>query len=84
MSTMTFLQYQVVLSRDPETDRVIAQIPALEIGDYGADTEEALRRLQEMASFHLKCLVAEGKAIPKQKAGGEGLYLRVRAPARAA
>ena len=84
MATTQFLEYRLTLSRDSETGQVVALIPTLDIGDYGADSEEALRRLQEMASFHLECLIAEGKEVPDEAHHGEGLYLRVRLPVRAA
>ncbi len=58
------LQYHVVFTRDPETTSVVAEIPALQIADFGADIPGALERLQAMATFHLDCLVQEGKPIP--------------------
>ena len=64
---MDFLQYHVSVSRDSETGQVVAEIPALQIADYGKDLPEALSRLEEMLRFHLECLQAEGKPIPKER-----------------
>ena len=58
------LHYHVVFARDPDTASVVAEIPALQIADFGADVPEALERLQAMATFHLDCLVQEGKRVP--------------------
>lgn len=71
-------QYQVKLIRDRETGQVVAKIPALDIADYGADSQAAIQRLRKMAAFHLECLEQEGEPIPEDKHTGEGLYLRVR------
>jgi hypothetical protein len=76
--------YRVVFTRDPETDSVVAEIPALQIADFGADIPGVLDRLQAMVSFHLDCLVAEGKLIPTEEREEAGLYLRVKHPADAA
>ena len=73
-------EFKVRLARDKETGQVVAEIPALEISDYGLDSQEALGRLKRMVEFHLECLVAEGKPIPEEKKAGEGLYLRVKRP----
>lgn len=78
------LHYQVVFTRDPQTARVVAEIPALQIADFGADLPEALERLQAMATFHLDCLVQEDKAIPAEEREEAGLYLRVKRPPHAA
>jgi hypothetical protein len=64
MAEPTLSSYHVVFSRDPETKSVVAEIPALQIADYGADVPEALERLQAMVSFHLECLLEEGKRLP--------------------
>jgi predicted RNase H-like HicB family nuclease len=55
--------YHVVFTPDPETTTVVAEIPALQLADFGADVPEALERLQAMASFHLDCLVQEGNGL---------------------
>ncbi len=77
-------EYRVVLVRDTAKNRVVAEIPTLSIADFGADTPEALSRLRDMLAFHLECLQGEGKPIPEESASEEGLYLRVKVPARAA
>jgi hypothetical protein len=64
MTESTPASHHVVFSRDPETKSVVAEIPVLEIADFGADVPEALERIQAMASFHLKCLLEEGKRLP--------------------
>ena len=64
---MQFLQYHVSVSRDAETGQVFAEIPALQIADYGKDLPEALNYLEETLRFHLECLQAEGKTIPKER-----------------
>ncbi len=78
------LHYHVVFTRDPETASVVAEIPALQIADFGADVPEALERLQAMATFHLDCLVQEGKPIPTEEREEAGFYLRVMLPPHAA
>ncbi len=79
-----YLEYRVNISRDKETGLVVAEVPALGIADDGADNIEALTNLGEMVAFHLDCLVEEGEPIPVERKFGEGYYLRVRRPARAA
>jgi predicted RNase H-like HicB family nuclease len=80
----TAVQYQVVFMRDPETDSVVAEVPTLQVADYGADVPEALERLQAMVTFHLDCLVREGKPIPTEEREEAGLYLQVKPPPDAA
>src|SRR6266516_3498746 len=60
----TTWHYRVVFTRDPVTASVVAEIPPLQVADFGADVPEALERLQAMVTFHLDCLVQEGKPIP--------------------
>ena len=84
MSHVAALNYHVVFTRDPETTTVVAEIPALRFADFGADVPEALERLQAMASFHLDCLVQEGKPIPIEEWEEAGFYLRVMPPPHAA
>ena len=84
MSHAAALNYHVVFTRDPETTTVVAEIPALQLADFGADVPEALERLQAMASFHLDCLVQEGKPIPIEEWEEAGFYLRVTPPPSAA
>jgi len=74
------VHYQVVFTRDPATASVVAEIPALQIADFGVDVPEALDRLQAMATFHLDCLVQEGKPIPTEEREEAGFYLRVKLP----
>ena len=81
---MDFLQYHVSVSRDTKTGQVVAEIPTLQIADYGKDLPEALNHLEEMLRFHLECLHAEGKPIPEERYSEEGFYLRVKPPAHAA
>ena len=78
------LLYHVAFTRDAETDRVVAEVPTLDLADYGADVPEALDRLQAMVSFHLDCLVEEGKPIPVERKEDAGFYLRVQPPPHAA
>ena len=78
------LHYQVVFTRDPETASIVAEIPALLLADFGGDIPEALDRLQAMVTFHLDCLVEEGKPIPTEDTEEAGLYLRVKLRPRAA
>ena len=84
MAGQALLQYQVAFTRDPETANVVAEIPELQIADFGADIPEALERLQAMATFHLDCLVQEGKPIPTEEREEAGFYLRVKLPPHAA
>jgi predicted RNase H-like HicB family nuclease len=76
--------YQVIFTRDAETENVVAEIPTLQIADFGADVPEALERLQAMATFHLDCMIQEGKPIPTESMDEAGLYLRVKPPLNAA
>lgn len=76
------LEYRVLLTKDPETGSVVAEIPALQIADVGADVPEALDHLRAMLTFHLDCLLEEGKLIPSEESDEEGLYLRVKLPAQ--
>ncbi len=84
MSALATLEYRVLVSKDPETGSLVAEIPALHLADFGADVPEALDRLKAMVSFHLECLLEEGKPIPSEGEDQEGLYLRVKLPAHAA
>jgi len=61
MSVPAALQYRVVVSKDPETGSVVAEIPTLQIADFRAGVPEALDRLQAMLTFHLECLQGERK-----------------------
>jgi predicted RNase H-like HicB family nuclease len=64
MSVPAAVQYRVEVKKDPETGSVVAEIPALQLAEYGADVPEALDRLQAMLTFHLDCLREEGKPLP--------------------
>lgn len=64
---MEFLQYHVSVSRDAETGQVVAEIPTLQIADYGKDLPESLNHLEEMLRFHLECLQVEGNPIPEER-----------------
>lgn len=77
-------EFSVRLLKDGETGQVVAEVPTLDLADYGADSQQAFDRLQKMVAFHLECLEAEGKPIPQEKSTGEGLYLRVKSSAPAA
>jgi hypothetical protein len=48
MGGSPLLLYHVAFSRDAETDRVVAEVPSLQLADFGADVPEALDRLQAM------------------------------------
>ena len=84
MALPVILQYQVAFTRDPETASVVAEIPALQIADFGADVPEALDRLQSMATFHLDCLIQEGKPVHTEEREEAGFYVRVKLPPHAA
>ena len=77
-----YYEVRVRLLKDKETGQVVAEIPTLDIADYGPDSQKALKRLKVMVTFHVECLLA--KPIPQEKRAGEGLYLRIRHPARVA
>jgi predicted RNase H-like HicB family nuclease len=64
MSGPATLGYRVLVTKDQETGSVVAEIPVLQIADFGTDVPEALDRLQAMLTFHLECLQEEGKPIP--------------------
>ena len=78
-----YCEYQVRLVKDKETDQIVAEIPTLDISDYGPDSQEALQRLTRMVAFHLECLLAEGKPIPREKSTAQGLYMKVKRPVSA-
>ena len=84
MKTQDLYQFRVILTHDSQTGQTVAQVPALDIADYGVDTSESLSHLQEMLAFHLECLAVEGKPIPQEESQDEGLYLQVRVPIGAA
>ena len=84
MASAEYLEYQLGIYRDPETGFVVAEVPALGIADDGEDQDEALANIRKLAAFHIDCLIEEGEAIPAETRGGEGIYLRIRRPARAA
>jgi predicted RNase H-like HicB family nuclease len=78
MRASGFYESQARLTKDKDTGQVVAEVPTLDIADYGVDSQEALQRLRKMVAFHLESLIDEGKPIPSEKRVGEGLYLRVR------
>ena len=78
-----FIDYRVVVSHDEETGQTVAEIPALGIADDGSDANTALDNLCQMATFHLECLLDEGEQVPESDEG-EGVYIRVQVPVRAA
>ena len=80
MQTQDLYQYRVVLSYDAETGQVIAEVPALDIVDYGADASEALSSVQVMIAFHLECLLLEGVEVPSEEGKEEGLNLQIWLP----
>ena len=80
MDHQEFCEYLVRLTRDKATNQVVAEVPALTIADYGPDSQKALQRLKRMVAFHLGCLVAESKPVPKESRAGEGIYIRVKRP----
>ena len=84
MSVPAAVQHHVVVKKDPDTGSVVAEIPALQLADYGADVPEALDRLQAMLTFHLDCLREDGKPFPADREGQEGLFLCVNLRAHAA
>ncbi len=84
MSGPAILQYRVLVMKDPETGSVVAEIPALQIADFGADVPEALANIKAMVAFHVECLQEEGEPIPPGEEGEEGFYVHVKIPAHAA
>ena len=78
-----YVQYKVCLTWDDEASQMDAAVPTLGIGDYGPDTNAALDSLREMVSFHVECLLDEGERVPESDEG-EGVYIRVQVPVRAA
>ena len=84
MSASSMLQYRVVVTKDPETGSVMAEVPALGIADQGADVQEALTNIRAMVAFHVECLQEEGEPIPPGEEGEEGFYVHVKLPAHAA
>ena len=67
MQTQDVYRYRVVLSYDSETRQTIAEVPALDIVDCGADASEALSSVREMIAFHLERLALEGKPVPRPR-----------------
>jgi predicted RNase H-like HicB family nuclease len=64
MSVAAILQYRVLVTKDPETGSVVAEMPALGIADQGADVPEVLANIKAMVAFHVECLQEEGEPIP--------------------
>ena len=63
---------------------MVAEIPALQIADFGIDVPEALDRSQSMANFHLDCLIQESKPVLTEEREEAGFYLRANLPPHAA
>jgi hypothetical protein len=51
MSASLAAKYCAVVMKEMETGRIVAEIPALHLTDYGADVPEALDRLQALLTF---------------------------------
>ena len=79
-----YLEYRITFSKDKATGLIVAKVPTLGIADDGKGREEALGNIKKMIAFHLECLFEEGQKIPIEKELGEGIYVRVKHPARAA
>ena len=79
-----FLEYRIKFVKDKKTGQITALVPTLGIADYGDNDSEALKNVRDMITFHIECLIEEGKPIPEEKSNSEGVYLRVKCPARAA
>ena len=71
--------YRVVLETDEETREIVASLPTLNYtADFGGTVEEALARLQELATGFIETLRAAGEPIPpSDPVSGRGLYLSV-------
>ena len=54
---------------------MVAEVPTLDISDYGPDNQNALHHLKAMVAVHLESLLAEGKPIHQEKRAGDRLYL---------
>ena len=78
MQPQDVYRFRVVLSYDAESGDAIAVIPSLNLADQGKDSQEALKNIQDMLSFHLECLALEGEEIPSEDSWEEGLYLASR------
>lgn len=78
-----FAEYRVCLSWDAETELMVADVPALGIADDGPDATSALDSVREMALFHIEGLIEEGKEVPVEARPEEGIFIRIRLPARA-
>ena len=46
--------------------------------DSGKNVEEAIKRLQKLASGFLEVLVEEGEDIPSSDPNGEGVYITLK------
>ncbi len=66
MSTPGMRQYRVLVTKDPDTGSVVAEVPALAIADSGSDVQEALANIRAMVAFHVECLQEEGRPIPTE------------------
>lgn len=56
--------YTVVYQIDAESGAFCASVPALELGTYGADLQEARAHMLEALGLHLEGLREEGMPIP--------------------
>jgi len=78
--------YRVVLETDEETREIVASLPTLNYtADFGGTVEEALSRLQELASGYIETLQAAGESIPpSDPVSSQGLYLSLEVEAATA
>ncbi|MBI5380158.1 MAG: type II toxin-antitoxin system HicB family antitoxin [Nitrospirae bacterium] len=69
--------YRVILETDKETGQIVASLPTLNYtADFGETVEEALARLQQLATGFLETLMETGVSIPPpDPLSHEGLYL---------
>lgn len=63
----------MVFTRDSETASVVAEIPTLQIADFGADMPEALEGLQAMVAFQLAACARRESLSPPRRGRKQGV-----------
>ena len=82
MASAEYVQYQVEVKWDEETQQMEARVPSLCVGANGPDKSTVLVWARETAEFHVEGLLEAGFPLPDSDVG-DGLYIQVKLPVRA-
>lgn len=69
-------EYNVKYTFDPETHKVVAEVPSLSLSDFGASFEEAEARIMDALRHYLEFLRDTGRPIPEPDTK-DGTLLRI-------